>query len=115
LKSNYKHIREGTRISGVTFSPELYNELASQRASNKAAEQNRRDGINRAINELGGLLPLQVGLNDVDPMIESEDGTGGRPRNSNPRNQHNSKVAILKAAIAYIKQVQREAAEKSGC
>jgi hypothetical protein len=114
LKSNYQHLREGTRVPGVDFPVALYEKLGSRRASHKAAEQSRRDRINGAIIELGGLLPSKSGgwarsgsMSRAEQMSGSEDS-----EQLNPASRRNSKVMILEGVNAYIKQLQKDVADR---
>lgn len=96
----------------MEFSTELYQELASRRALNKAAEQTRRDQISSAIDELGGLLPPKVGVGRAERTSGTENSDAGRSTKSAPLDQRNSKVGTLKEAIVYVKLLQRDVANK---
>ncbi|KAF2087694.1 hypothetical protein K490DRAFT_73618 [Saccharata proteae CBS 121410] len=104
-KSNYQNLIEGNHLPGVTYPSELSTNLTSKRTSHKLAEQGRRNRINLALAELGGMIP-----NNGSPAISAKDAGppksaegAGSPDDKGGAEKGNSKASTVENAIAYIK------------
>jgi hypothetical protein len=115
-KSNYQNMLEGTQVPGVSYPVELSKSLTSKRTSHKLAEQGRRNRMNTALAEMGGLLPASlVGGAGVAPHATEDEGDRPKSRKSSSHAGKDvnaaSKASTVEAAIEYIRQLQRELGE----
>lgn len=107
-KSNYQNILEGTHLPGVHYPTELSTNLTSKRTSHKIAEQGRRNRINSALQELGGLIPKdregeKSGSGDAGDTAETTSAKAAAQ-------SANSKASTVEQAIEYVKQLKNDVA-----
>lgn len=87
-KSNYQHILEGTHSKiGLSYPETLSAELSSKKTNHKLAEQERRNRINSALQDLSALI-----------------STSSKPEKSTP----SSKADIVESAIAHIRGLNKQ-------
>lgn len=92
-KSNYQHIMEGTHNKiGLSYPETLSAELSSKKTNHKLAEQERRNRINQALQELSGLI------SKPNPELASE----------RPKQAPSSKADIVETAIVYIQNMHKQ-------
>jgi hypothetical protein len=110
-KSNYQDILEGTHLPGVSYSAELSTNLTSKRTSHKIAEQDRRNRINSALQEIATLLPHGFSKDGGDEKDRSGSGDVAEAKEGGGVQSTNSKASTVELAIEYIKQLKQEVAD----
>jgi hypothetical protein len=101
-KSNYQNILNGTIVPGGLYPASFSTALASKRTSHKAAEQERRERLNKALEHMQALV-----LSSLDEA--SETGTS----DSSAAQASNCKAGRIENATKYIKRLQRQVSERT--
>jgi hypothetical protein len=101
-KSNYRNILDGTVIPGVLYPASFCAGLASKRTSHKLAEQERRERLNKALENIQALLPSLPAEGDV---AKTSNGRDALPSDS--------KAEKIENATEYIRRLKQQISEKN--